>query len=33
TSRVIPFEQPENIGECVQCGKKGKFMVYFAKAY
>ena len=33
TSRVIPFEQPENIGECVQCWKKGKFMVYFAKAY
>ena len=33
TSRLIPLEQPKNIGNCVHCGKEGKFLVYFAKAY
>lgn len=33
TSRVIPFEQPKKIGNCVYCKKAGKFLIYFAKAY
>ncbi|MBI2651510.1 proline--tRNA ligase [Candidatus Woesearchaeota archaeon] len=33
TSRVIPFEQPENIGKCVKCGNKAQFLIYFGKAY
>lgn len=33
TSRLIPLEQPKSIGNCVHCGKEGKFLVYFAKAY
>jgi len=33
TSRLIPFEQPETIGKCVRCGKEGKFIVIFGKAY
>jgi prolyl-tRNA synthetase len=33
TTRVIPFNQPKQIRKCVHCGKKAKFMVYFAKAY
>jgi prolyl-tRNA synthetase len=33
TSRCIPFEQPKSIGKCVHCGKEGKHMVYFGKAY
>ncbi len=33
TLRAIPFEQPKNPGECIKCGKKAKFVVYFAKAY
>ncbi len=33
TSRCIPFEQPKNIGKCVHCVKKAKFLVYFSKNY
>ena len=33
TSRVIPFEQPKKIGNCICCKKQGKFLVYFGKAY
>jgi len=33
TSRLIPFEQPKKIGKCVYCGKNGKNIVLFAKAY
>jgi len=33
TSRLIPFEQPKNIGKCVHCNKEGKFLVIFGKAY
>ena len=33
TSRLIPLEQPKKIGKCVHCGKEGKFLVYFGKAY
>ena len=33
TSRLIPFEQPKNIGKCVHCNKDGKFLVIFGKAY
>ncbi|MFH0867885.1 MAG: proline--tRNA ligase [Candidatus Woesearchaeota archaeon] len=33
TSRLIPLEQPKNIGKCIHCGKEGKFLVYFAKSY
>jgi len=33
TSRLIPFEQPKNIGKCVKCGNDGKFIVIFGKAY
>jgi len=33
TSRLIPFEQPKNIGKCVHCNKGGKFLVIFGKAY
>ena len=33
TSRLIPLEQPGKIGKCVHCGKEGKFLVYFGKAY
>ncbi|TAL46791.1 proline--tRNA ligase, partial [archaeon] len=32
TIRVIPFEK-EKAGKCVYCGKAGKQVVYFAKAY
>lgn len=31
--RVIPFEQPATLSNCVVCGKKGKEIVYFARAY
>ena len=33
TTRVIPFDQPENEGKCVVCGEKAEKKVYFAKAY
>ena len=33
TSRLIPFNQPKKIGKCVKCGKEGKFLVIFGKAY
>ncbi len=33
TSRLIPFEQPKNMGKCVKCGNDGKFVVIFGKAY
>ena len=33
TSRLILFEQPKNIGKCIHCGKEGKLLVYFGKAY
>jgi len=33
TSRLIPFDQPKKIGKCVKCGKEGKFLVIFGKAY
>ncbi|GJQ52779.1 MAG: proline--tRNA ligase [Anaerolineaceae bacterium] len=33
TTRNIPFEQPNEEGKCVVCGKASKRKVYFAKAY
>ena len=33
TSRLIPFDQPKKLGKCVKCGKEGKFLVIFGKAY
>lgn len=33
TIRVIPFEQPEDIGVCVYCKNPGKVLAYFAQAY
>ena len=33
TIRAIPFEQPKNAGNCIKCGNKAKFLVYFAKSY
>jgi prolyl-tRNA synthetase len=33
TTRNIPFDQPEEEGTCVVCGKPSKRKVYFAKAY
>ena len=33
TIRVIPFEQPEDIGQCVYCKKPGKVLAYFAQSY
>jgi len=33
TSRVIPFDQPSDLGKCVHCNKEAKHLVYFAKAY
>src|SRR6185503_1822766 len=33
TTRNIPFNQPEQEGTCVVCGKPSKRKVYFAKAY
>ena len=33
TSRVVPFDQPEESGKCVICGKEAHKKVYFAKAY
>jgi prolyl-tRNA synthetase len=33
TTRNIPFNQPEDEGKCIVCGKPSKRKVYFAKAY
>jgi prolyl-tRNA synthetase len=33
TTRNIPFDQPEEAGTCIVCGKPSKRKVYFAKAY
>ena len=33
TSRLIPLEEHKNPNKCIHCGKEGKYMVYFAKAY
>ncbi len=33
TIRLIPFEKENLKGKCVHCGKKAKYVVYFAKAY
>lgn len=33
TSRCIPFDQPEEDGQCVCCGKKSQKRIIFAKAY
>ncbi len=33
TTRNIPFNQPEQAGTCIVCGKPSKRKVYFAKAY
>jgi prolyl-tRNA synthetase len=33
TSRCIPFDQREDVGDCVFCGKTSKERVLFAKAY
>ncbi len=33
TIRVIPFEQPEEKGSCIKCGKESETFVVFAKSY
>ncbi|MCC7119602.1 MAG: proline--tRNA ligase [Anaerolineales bacterium] len=33
TTRNIPFNQPEQSGACIVCGKPSKRKVYFARAY
>ncbi|HLA06228.1 MAG TPA: His/Gly/Thr/Pro-type tRNA ligase C-terminal domain-containing protein, partial [Anaerolineales bacterium] len=33
TTRNIPFNQPEEEGTCIVCGKPSKRKVYFARAY
>jgi prolyl-tRNA synthetase len=33
TTRNMPFEDTEDTGACIWCGKKGGSLVYFAKAY
>ena len=33
TIRVIPFEQPEERGSCIKCGKESETFVVFAKSY
>jgi len=33
TIRCVPFDQPEERGKCVLCGKESKKRVIFAKAY
>ena len=33
TIRCIPLEGSSPTGECVFCGKEGRYLVYFAKAY
>jgi prolyl-tRNA synthetase len=32
-SRCIPFEQEQLAETCVCCGKKAKYLLYWAKAY
>ncbi|MCH8305637.1 MAG: hypothetical protein IIB94_10980 [Candidatus Marinimicrobia bacterium] len=31
--RVIPFDQPEEKGRCIKCGKESETFVVFAKSY
>ncbi len=33
TSRIIPFEQPKQMGKCVHCNEEGRYVVIFGKAY
>ncbi|MGQ9668112.1 MAG: His/Gly/Thr/Pro-type tRNA ligase C-terminal domain-containing protein, partial [Anaerolineae bacterium] len=33
TTRCIPFEQPEEVGPCVVCGRPAEKQVLFARAY
>jgi prolyl-tRNA synthetase len=33
TTRCIPFDQPDEHGKCIVCGKPASEKVYFAKAY
>lgn len=33
TTRVIPFDQPDDEGKCIVCGEKAEKKVYFARAY
>jgi|TARA_Y100000310_G_scaffold315797_1_gene366771 prolyl-tRNA synthetase len=33
TSRLIPFDQPQEKGKCIHCNKESKFLVVFGKAY
>lgn len=33
TVRVIPFDQPETMKNCIFCGSPGKHRVFFAKSY
>ena len=33
TIRCIPFDQPNEKGQCLVCGKESKQQVVFAKAY
>lgn len=33
TIRVIPFDQPEEKGSCIKCGKESETFVVFAKSY
>jgi prolyl-tRNA synthetase len=33
TTRCIPFDQPEEVGKCVYCGKPSGKRIVFAKAY
>ena len=33
TIQVIPFEQPEEKGSCIKCGKESETFVVFAKSY
>ncbi|MGD8402153.1 MAG: proline--tRNA ligase [Anaerolineales bacterium] len=33
TTRVIPFNQPEDTGKCIVCGESAEKKVYFARAY
>lgn len=33
TIRVLPFDQPDEIGPCIFCGAPGEFLAVFSKAY
>lgn len=33
TTRVIPFDQPDQTGKCIVCGENAEKKVYFARAY